>query len=97
MGIPDMVLEVVSPTSRHKDTVTLRGLYHRANIPGSWLVEPVRWQDEITFDIPRWRSKGYVAARKYDGWVESKVFKRSFRLTRGIDPLGQPTFRVEQR
>jgi Uma2 family endonuclease len=98
IGTPDMALEVVSPTSHHKDTVTLRELYHRANVPEYWLVEPLRRrQDEVTFDILHWMPTGYLAAEKQDGWVESKVFKRRFRLMLGVDPLGQPAYRVEQR
>jgi Uma2 family endonuclease len=97
IGTPDMVLEVVSPTSRHKDTVTLRGSYHRAGIAEYWLVEPMRWEDKVTFDILRWTESGYVAAEKHDEWIESHVFQRSFRLARGVDPLGKPTYRLEQR
>lgn len=97
IGTPDMVLEVVSPTSRRKDTVTLRRLYHRAGIPEYWLVDRIPPQGQFTFDILRWTSRGYVAAVKQDGWVKSHVFKRGFRLIRGIDPIGETTYRVEQR
>ena len=40
IGSPDMVLEVISPTSAQKDALLLRDLYWRAGIPEYWLVDP---------------------------------------------------------
>jgi len=97
VGCPDMVLEVVSPTSRQKDTVILRDLYHRAEIAEYWLVDPMRWEDLVTFDILRWQPDGYASVAKQDGWIESKIFQRSFRLSRGVDPLGNPSYQLEIR
>ena len=50
-GSPDMVLEVTSPSSLHKDTVVLRDLYWAAGIREYWLVD-VR-ADSLQFDILR--------------------------------------------
>lgn len=94
-GTPDMALEVVSPTSVQKDTVVLRDLYWRAGIPEYWLVEPSR--DELTFHILRHGSKGYTATRRQGGWLKSAVVGRSFRLTRGADQLGLPTYKLDVR
>jgi Uma2 family endonuclease len=94
-GTPDMVLEVVSPTSVQKDTVVLRDLYWRAGVPEYWLVETDR--DELVFHILRRGAKGYVAARRQGGWLKSAVFGRSFRLTRGADQLGLPTYKLDVR
>ena len=38
-GAPDMVLEVISPSSVRKDTVLLLDLYHRAGVREYWLVD----------------------------------------------------------
>ena len=70
-GSPDMVLEVVSATSRRKDTVVLRELDWRAGVKEYWLAEPRR--DDVTFDILRHAPKGYVATRKPGGWIKSTV------------------------
>jgi Uma2 family endonuclease len=89
-GTPDMVLEVVSPTSEEKDTVILRDLYWRAGVPEYWLADPRG--DAVAFDILRRGRKGYAAARKQAGWVKSSVFGKSFRLTRRDDAKGYPVY-----
>ena len=91
VGSPDMVLEVVSPTSVQKDNVLLRDLYWRAGVREYWLVDPRR--TDLTFDILRHRPKGFAAARKVGGWIKSAVFGKSFRLIRGTDESGLETYR----
>lgn len=94
-GTPDMVLEVVSPTSLQKDTVVLRDLYWRAGVREYWLALP-RGRN-VVLDVLRYGPKGYVATRKDGGWLKSAVFGRSFRLTRHTDPLGQPAYTLAVR
>jgi hypothetical protein len=94
-GTVDMVLEIVSTSSVKKDNVTLRELYWQARIPEYWLVDARR--GELRFDILRHAARGYKAARKADGWVKSKVFDRSFRLTRFTDRRGLPDFTLDVR
>lgn len=90
-GSPDMVLEVVSPTSRQKDTVVLRDLYWKAGVKEYWLAEPGR--DDVTFRILRSGVRGYTTVREQpDGWVKSTLFGKAFRLTRGTSPDGQPEY-----
>ncbi len=92
-GTPDMVLEVVSDSSVHKDTVTLRELYGKAGISEYWLVD-VRGE-RVKFDILRPSAKGYVASRKQDGWLKSGVFGKWFRLVRNTDERGNPEYVLE--
>jgi Uma2 family endonuclease len=94
-GSPDVVVEVVSPTSRQKDTVVLRELYWRSGVREYWLADPRR--QELVFDILRHGPKGYAAIRKQGGWIKSSVFGKSFRLTRGTDPLGLATYDLAVR
>jgi len=77
-GTPDMALEVLSPTSVRKDTVVLRDLYWRAEIPEFWLADSRG--SIVQFDIFRHTEIGYVATRKQGGWMRSQVFGKSFRL-----------------
>jgi Uma2 family endonuclease len=84
-GTPDWVLEVVSFSSVQKDTVQLRRAYHRAGIPEYWLVD-ARGAD-IDFQILQRRKTGYAATPVKEGWPRSRIFGRSFRLTRKRDPL----------
>jgi Uma2 family endonuclease len=90
-GSPEMVLEIVSDSSVSKDTEWLRDSYWQAKIAEFWLID-VRGED-VKFDLLRRGSKGYIATRKQGGgWLRSPVFKRSFKLSRRLDPLGNPDF-----
>jgi Uma2 family endonuclease len=94
-GTPDMVLEILSRSSVHKDTVVLPDLYWQAGVAEYWLVD-VRGE-RPQFDILRRRATGYIAARKQAGWVKSGVFGKSFRLTEQGDVLGYPEYTLEVR
>ncbi len=94
-GSPDAVLEVVSATSVSKDTEDLFRLYWRAGIPEYWLVD-ARAED-LHFAIYRHGPRGYVATRRQGGWLRSRVFARSFQLTRRTDRLGRPDFVLAHR
>jgi Uma2 family endonuclease len=78
IGTPEMVLEVVSKHSIQKDTVVLRELYAVAGISEYWLVNPLA--EELSFDILRLTTRGYVTTRKANGWIKSVVFGKSFKL-----------------
>jgi Uma2 family endonuclease len=80
VGSPEMVLEVVSPSSVHKDKKVLRELYHKAGILEYWLVDAR--SEQLSFEILRSTPEGYVAAAERNGWLTSNVFRREFRLDR---------------
>jgi len=94
-GTPDMVLEVVSASSVHKDTVVLRQAYWQAGIPEYWLVDAR--QEPVRFDILRRTARGYTATRKREGWLRSAVFDKSFQLTQRVNPLGHPEYALAVR
>ncbi len=94
-GAPDMVLEVVSPTSVRKDTVEMLDLYWQAGIPEYWLVDPRG--DEPRLTLYSHTRAGYRAVRPSGGWRKSAVFGASFRLTQTTDDLGLPAYRLEMR
>src|SRR5262249_50842283 len=83
VGVPDVVLEVLSDSSVKKDTKRLPVLYWQAGIKEYWLVDARR--DRLQFTIFRHTKRGYVSARKVDGWMKSQVFGKEFRLTRRDD------------
>jgi Uma2 family endonuclease len=95
-GVPEMVLEIVSDTSVNKDTVRLRKEYWQAGILEYWLID-VRG-GKRHFALLKHGATGYTATRKQSGgWLKSGVFGKSFRLTKGADPLGDPLFVLEVR
>jgi Uma2 family endonuclease len=95
MGTPDMVLEVVSRTSVHKDLNVLPDLYWAAGIPEFWLIDPRG--PALRLDLFRHTAAGYRAVRARDGWRKSAVFGAAFRLVQSADPLGQPAYELEVR
>ena len=94
-GTPDMVLEIVSASSVTKDTGTLMDLYWRAGILEYWIVDARG--DRLSFEIFRHTPDGYVATRRQGGWVRSRVFVKSFQLTRRKDELGNPEYTLSVR
>ncbi|MBY0528110.1 MAG: Uma2 family endonuclease [Gemmataceae bacterium] len=94
-GTPDMVLEIISPSSVRKDTQTLHDLYWQAGIPEYWLVDARG--ETLQFDIFHHGAKGYAATRRQGGWLKSKVFGKSFRLVRQSDALRHPEYTLEVR
>jgi Uma2 family endonuclease len=92
-GTPDLVIEIVSPSSEQKDTKRLKELYWQAGIPEYWIVD-VRG-DRLDFQVLRYGARGYVAVRRQAGWLPSKILGKKFRLTRQTDPRGNPRFRLE--
>jgi len=94
-GTPDMVLEVVSASSVHKDTVVLRQAYWQAGIREYWLVDAR--QEPIRFDIFRRTARSYTATRKRDGWLKSAVFGKSFQLSQRLNAVGHPEYTLAVR
>jgi Uma2 family endonuclease len=94
-GSPDMVLEVVTESSVRKDTEQLRHDYWETGIREYWLVDAR--PDPLVFDILHYTSKGYRMTPIKDGWLKSKVFGKSFRLTCRTSALGYPEYTLEVR
>ena len=85
-GSPDWLLEIVSDSSAKKDKHDLREAYHKAGVNEYWIID-ARGSD-VDLQILHWRKSGYVAATRKAGWQRSRVFGRSFRLTRTRDRRG---------
>jgi Uma2 family endonuclease len=94
-GSPDMVLEVVSTSSVHKDTVTLRQAYWEAGVREYWLVDARK--PPLSFDILRPGNRGYAATPKRAGWVKSGVYGKAFRLTQSDGRQSHPDYTLEVR
>jgi Uma2 family endonuclease len=94
-GAPDMVLEVVSEKSVHKDAIRLRDLYWQAGVREYWLVDARI--EPLSFTIWKHSAKGFTTVRSRERWLKSDVFGKAFRLTAGTDELGDPEYTLETR
>jgi len=52
---------------------------------------------ELRFTIYRHTARGYLTQRARQGWLKSKVFGKSFRLTRQDDEFGHLDYTLEVR
>jgi Uma2 family endonuclease len=96
VGRGDMVLEVVSDSSEHKDRVDLRRDYAAVGFSEYWLVD-ARGAVPV-FELLQLERGTYEAVEAdADGWFASPVWGRSFRLDRDTDRLGQPRYRLHVR
>lgn len=93
-GSPDLVLEVASDSSRRKDFVTLRQMYHDADIGEYWLVD-VRGETPY-FEILTRAADGYRAEATNE-WQTSPLLGRQFRLLTRVGLQGHARFAVEWR
>jgi Uma2 family endonuclease len=56
-GVPDLVVEVLSPRTRRRDKTLKFGAYEEAEVPEYWLVDP----DARTVEVYVWeKGKGYI-------------------------------------
>jgi Uma2 family endonuclease len=94
-GSPNVVIEVVSRSSVHKDKVLLRKAYWEAEVREYWIVDARK--KPLTFDVLRHTAKGYRATPLRDGWLKSIVFGKSFRFTQQTTALGHPGYTLAVR
>jgi len=95
-GAPDLVVEVVSDSSRRKDLERLPRLYARAGIPELWQVDARG--EELRFDIQSLASGAYrPQVPDLEGWVGSPVLGAEFRLLREPGRFNTWRYRLEHR
>jgi Uma2 family endonuclease len=88
VGVPDLVIEVVSKSTVRKDTRLLRKQYFLAGIPEYWLVDARA--KKIDFQIlVRGELEYTPVAPDTDGYRLSQVFDESFSLVRERDEFGE--------
>jgi Uma2 family endonuclease len=92
VGTPDIVIEVVSDSSRRKDLVLLRHAYFEAGIPEYWIID-ARGAD-LAFEILSRADHAYESRSPRGGAQSSLVLGRSFRLERDRNRVGRWQYRL---
>jgi Uma2 family endonuclease len=95
-GAPDLVVEVVSDGSQHKDRDRLPPLYARAGVRELWQVDARGPEPDLR--ISTLEPVGYRrVVPDPEGWLASPVLGASFRLHRQPSRHGTVRFRLEHR
>jgi Uma2 family endonuclease len=68
-GVPNLLMEVLSPSNRRRDIVTKAVLYATFGVPEYWLVDP----EEDSILVQTWRDGVYVPITSEDGIARSIV------------------------
>ena len=71
-GAPDVVVEIVSRDSRHRDLVKKRRLYQEAGVSEYWVVDPIK--------------KQVLFLRLKDGWYQPEELEQGHILRSGTLP-----------
>ena len=72
-GAPDLVVEILSPSTAERDRELKLTLYARYGVREYWIVDP----DDETVEVMELGSEGAAGVRRYDaGTVESVLFPR---------------------
>jgi Uma2 family endonuclease len=96
LGRPDMVLEVVSKSSRKKDTIELVEDYAAAGIAEYWIANALGAHAQLQILVLRGNRYVHVD-RDRDGWIASPLFGEAFRLVRAAERAGWVDYVLERR
>jgi Uma2 family endonuclease len=95
IGSPDLVVEIISPSSVRKDKKVLRDRYFLAGVSEYWLIDARR--EPLKFDILTRCEHGFVeAVIDPENYRPSTVFARRFRLLCERRSTGLKRYRVEE-
>ncbi len=93
-GAPDLIVEIVSDSSVHKDTKRLPPLYAAAGVPELWLIDARG--DAVRFAIHQLAGHAYRSLPPDSaGWILSPLLDRRVRLTRSLTPLSRWAYELE--
>jgi len=95
-GPPDLIVEVVSDGSVHKDTERLPAAYFRAGVPEFWLLDARG--EELVFIIHRRGESQYAPVEvDADGFQHSPVLGREYRLRRSRNARGRIVYDLDEK
>ncbi len=77
-GVPDLVVEVISPSTRARDTVHKMRIYHEAGVPWYWLID----SETLTIHEYQHTQEGYLLRIAADAGEVSIL--RQWRGSRSI-------------
>jgi Uma2 family endonuclease len=73
-GVPDLIIEVLSPGNKSHDMVTKRNLYEKFGVKEYWIVDPETMQAS-GFTL---QNSVYVSLGGFSGKIQSKLLQHEF-------------------
>ncbi len=89
-GSPELVVEIVSPSSVRKDTEVLREMYAQAGVLEYWLIDARTTNPKL--ELLALTPNGYQPAPTADRGQFSAVLSQNLCLDQDTDPLGNPRY-----
>ena len=74
IGIPDLMVEIISPSSVIRDRVDKKNLYERLNVKEYWIIDP-QYQDIDVYTIQNGRYELYSGVTMFEGELKSTIFE----------------------
>jgi Uma2 family endonuclease len=74
MGIPDLVIEIISPSSVLRDRVDKKNLYERLNVKEYWIIDP-QYQDVEIYTVQNGRYELLSGVTMFEGTLKSSIFE----------------------
>ena len=78
VGTPDLVIEILSPSTRAQDLVRKREYYMRAGVPGYWIIDP----ESRTMEVIRSDGRSRIVRDAYQWEPEGTSTPFSLELER---------------
>lgn len=94
-GSPDLVVEIISPSSKYKDEDILRKKYWQAGVKEYWLADS-RKTPTLTI-LKRNVNKFVALAADTSGWIRSSVLKAHCRLVTKPGPAATTRVTLEMK
>lgn len=89
-GSPELVVEIVSPSSVRKDTEILRELYANAGVAEYWLIDARTTSPSL--QVLELKEGAYQPSSQSTDHQNSQVLSRQIALIQDTDPLGHPRY-----
>lgn len=75
-GVPDLLIEILSPGNRNHDLRRKKSLYQRFGVPEYWIVDP-KTREAIGYEL---QEEQYAEFYRATGRLKSKVLKGVFKF-----------------
>ena len=76
VGVPDLIVEILSPGNNKHDTVTKKNLYEKFGVKEYWIVEP-ETKAVIGYELVKKKFKAFAPSKAI---IKSKLLKASFKF-----------------